>query len=130
MDFGKEYIESRRPPLNVDLATSWTSEARDHCRRRVLMWFESHYWEYLESKYLNNGERSIDVAKKDLKLVLLEAMSGDKFAKDRQKPNYQEWIENQVTNTIYNSMVAYVQVYGVRREPVTGLGLGSRSFCI
>ena len=65
-----------------------TSEARDHYRQIVLMWFESHHWEYLESKYLNNGERGIDVAKKDLKLLLLEAMSGDKFAKDGQKPNY------------------------------------------
>ena len=26
------------------------NEARDHCRRTVLMWFESHRWEYLESK--------------------------------------------------------------------------------
>ena len=37
-----------------------TNEARDHCRRTVLMWFESHHWEYLESKDLNNGERGID----------------------------------------------------------------------
>ena len=89
-----------------------TSEACDHCRWRVLMWFESHRWEYLESKYLNNSERGIDGAKEDLKLVLLEAMSGDEFAKDRWKPNYQEWIENQVMKAIYNSTVAYVQVYG------------------
>ena len=65
-----------------------TNEAHDHCRRTMLMWFESHRWEYLESKYLNNGERSIDVAKEDLKLLLLEAMGGDNFIKDQRKPNY------------------------------------------
>ena len=27
-----------------------TNEARDHCKRMVLYWFESHRWEYLESK--------------------------------------------------------------------------------
>ena len=46
------------------------------------MWFENHCWEYLESKYLNNGERGINVAKEESKLVLLEAMNGDKFTKD------------------------------------------------
>ena len=52
------------------------------------MWFENHRSKYLESKYLNNGERSIDVAKEDLKLLLLEAMGGDEFIEDRRKPNY------------------------------------------
>ena len=79
-----------------------TSEAHDHCKRTVLMWFENHRWEYFESKYLNNGERGIDVAKEDLKLLLLEAMGGDEFVEDRWKPNYQDWIENQVTEAIYN----------------------------
>ena len=65
-----------------------TNEARDHCRRTVLMWFESHRWEYLESKYLNNGERGIDTVKEDLKLLLLAAMDGDEFLEDRWKPNY------------------------------------------
>ena len=64
-----------------------TNEARDHCRRTVLMWFENHRWEYLESKYLNNGERDIDQVKEDLKLLLLAAMDGDEFLEDRQKPN-------------------------------------------
>ena len=59
-----------------------TSEARDHCRWTMLMWFENHRWEYLESKYLNNCERGIDVAKEDLKLLLLDAMGGDEFAED------------------------------------------------
>ena len=88
----------------------------------MLLWFENHRWEYLESKYLNNGERSIDVAKEDLKLLLLEAMGGDKFAKDQQKPNYQDWIENQVTEAIYNSMVAYVQIYGTGAGSSDGSG--------
>ena len=65
-----------------------TNEARDHCRRTVLMWFESHRWEYLESKYLNNGERGIDQVKEDLKLLLLAAMNEDEFLEDRRKPNY------------------------------------------
>ena len=47
------------------------------------MRFENHRWEYLESKYLKNGEKSIDVAKEDLKLLLLETMGGDKFVEDR-----------------------------------------------
>ena len=65
-----------------------TNEARDHCRQTVLYWFESHYWEYLESKYLNNGERGIDAVKEDLKLLLLAAMDGDEFLEDRRKPTY------------------------------------------
>ena len=99
-----------------------TNEARDHCRRTVLMWFENHCWEYLKSKYLNNGERGIDVANEDLKLVLLEAMGGDEFAEDRQKPNYQDWIENQVTEAIYKSMVAYVQIFGTGAGSTDGSG--------
>ena len=90
----------------------WTSEACDHCTQTVLMWFENHCWEYLESKYLN-GERGIDVAMEDLKLLLLEAMDGDKFPEDRRKPNYQDRIENQVKEAIYNSTVAYMQIYGM-----------------
>ena len=65
-----------------------TNEAHDHCRRTVLYWFESHRWEYLESKYLNNDERGVDAAKEDLKLLLLAAMDGDEFVEDRWKPNY------------------------------------------
>ena len=65
-----------------------TNEAHDHYSRTVLMWFESHRWEYLESKYLNNGERGIDAAKEDLKLLLFAAMDGGKFVEDRWKPNY------------------------------------------
>ena len=78
----------------------------------VLYWFESHHWEYLESKYLNIGERGIDAVKKDLKLLLLAAMDGDEFLEDRRKPNYQDWIENQVKEAIFNSMVAYVAIFG------------------
>ena len=89
-----------------------TNKARDHCRRTVLIWFESHRWEYLESKYLNNGERGIHQVKEDLKLLLLAAMDGDEFLEDRRKPNYQDWIENQVMEAIFNSMVAYVAIFG------------------
>ena len=52
-----------------------------------------------------------------MKLLLLEAMGGDKFVEDQRKPNYQDWIENQITETIYNSMVAYVAI--------SGMGVGS-----
>ena len=99
-----------------------TSEARDHCTRTVLMWFENHHWEYLESKYLNNGERDIDVAKEDSKLLLLEAMDEDEFAEDGRKPNYQDRIKNQVTEAIYNSTVAYMQIYGTRAGRSDGSG--------
>ena len=86
------------------------------------MWFENHRWEYLESKYLNNDERGIDVVKEDLKLLLLEAMGGNEFAEDRRKPNYQDWIENQVTEAIYNSTMAYMQVYGTGARSSDGIG--------
>ena len=73
---------------------------------------------------MNNGKRSIDVAKEDLKLVLLEAMNEDEFAEDRRKPNYQDWIENQVTDAIYNSTMAYVQVCGAGAGSSDGTGIG------
>ena len=66
----------------------------------------------MESKYLNNSERGIDQVKEDLKLLLLAAMDGDEFLEDRRKPNYQDWIENQVSEAIFNSMVAYVAIFG------------------
>ena len=88
------------------------------------MWFENHRWEHLESKYLNNGERGIDVVKEELKLILLQAMNGDEFVEDRRKPNYQDWIENQVTEAIYNSTVAYVQVYGAGVGSSNGTRIG------
>ena len=88
------------------------------------MWFENHRWEHLESKYLNNSKRGIDVVKEELNLVLLEAMNGDKFAKERQKSNYKDWIENQVKEAIYNSTVAYVQVYGAAVGSSDGTGIG------
>ena len=99
-----------------------TNEAHDHCRRTVLYWIESHRWEYLESKYLNNGERGIDVVKEDLKLLLLVAMDGDEFAEDRRKPNYKDWIESQVTEAIYNSMVAYMAIFGPGVGSTNGSG--------
>ena len=102
-----------------------TNEACDHCRRTVLYWYESHCWEYLESKYLNNGERGIDAVKEDLKLLLLAAMNGDEFLEDRRKPNYQDRIENQVREAIFNSMVAYVAIFGPGWAAV--MGAGSRS---
>ena len=71
---------------------------------------------------MNNGERGIDVAKEDLKHLLLEVMGGNEFAEDRRKPNYQDWIENQVTEAIYNSTVAYVQVYGTGAGSSDGIG--------
>ena len=84
--------------------------------------FESHRWEYLESKYLNNGERGIDQVKEDLKLLLLAAMDGDEFLEDRRKPNYQDWIENQVTEAIFNSMVANVAIFGPEVGSTDGSG--------
>ena len=63
--------------------------------------------------------------KEDLKLLLLAAMDGDEFVEDRRKPNYQDWIENQVTEAIYNSMVAYVAIFGPGWAAL--MGAGSRS---
>ena len=71
---------------------------------------------------MNNGERGIDVANEDLKLLLLEAMDGDEFVEDRWKPNYQDWIENQVTEAIYNSTMAYMQIYGMGARSSDGSG--------
>ena len=88
----------------------------------MLYWFKSHRWEYLESKFLNNDERGIDAVKEDLKLLLLAAIDGDEFLKDRRKPNYQDWIENQVREAIFNSMVAYVAIFGPGWAAVMGAG--------
>ena len=106
------FVSKKRRQVAKPKDEQRTNEAHDHCRRMVLYWFESHRWEYLESKYLNNSERGIDQMKEDLKLLLLAAMDGDEFLEDRRKPNYQDWIENQVTEAIFNSMVAYVAIFG------------------
>ena len=100
------------------------TEAHDHYRWWVLMWFENHCWEHLESKYLNNSQKNMDIVKEELKLVLLEAMNGVKFAEDRRKSNYKDWIENQVREAIYNSIVAYMQVYGVGAGSSDGTKIG------
>ena len=71
---------------------------------------------------MNNGERGIDATKEDLKLLLLAAMDGDEFVEDRRKPNYQDWIESQVTEAIYNSMVANVAIFGPRVGSSDGSG--------
>ena len=60
--------------------------------------------------------------KEDLKLLLLAAMDGDKFVEDLRKPNYQDWIENQITEAIYNLMVAYVAIFGPRVGSSDGSG--------
>ena len=73
---------------------------------------------------LEQQRRGIDVAKDKLKLVLLEAMNGDEFTEDRRKPNYQDWIKNQVTEAIYNSTVTYMQVYGAEAGSRDGSGNG------
>ena len=40
----------------------------------------------------------------------------------QRKPNYQDWIENEVTEAIYNSMVAYLAIFGPRVGSSDGRG--------
>ena len=43
-----------------------SSEARMHCRRLVLAWFENHSMIHLEKRFLNDGERGLDEVRREL----------------------------------------------------------------
>jgi hypothetical protein len=66
----------------------------------------------LERQFLSNGQNGFDLVKKTLINLLLEGMRGDEFEDDKNKPHYSKWIENQVQEAIFNSIVPYTQIYG------------------
>ena len=43
-----------------------SNEARMHYRRLVLAWFENHSMIHLEKRFLNDGERGLDEARREL----------------------------------------------------------------
>ena len=88
------------------------SEAQMHCRRLVLAWFENHNMIHLEKRFLNDGERGLDEARRELQNLIFFGMVGDEWDEDRQKFGFEAWIDNQVNEAIFNATVAYYQVYG------------------
>ena len=83
-----------------------------HCRRLVLAWFENHSMIHLEKRFLNNGEKGLDEARRELQNLIVLGMVGDEWNEDRQKFGFEGWIDSQVNEAIYNATVAYYQVYG------------------
>ena len=63
-------------------------EARNHCRRLILSWFDKHNMVHLEKQYLNDGLKGLELVKGKLKLLLLDGMAGDEFLEDRRKFHY------------------------------------------
>ena len=54
-----------------------SSEARMHCRRLVLAWFENHSMIHLEKRFLNDGERGLDEARRELQNLIFLGLVGD-----------------------------------------------------
>ena len=83
-----------------------------HCRRLVLAWFEKHSMIHLEKRFLNNGERGLDEARRELQNLFFLGMFGDEWDEDRRKFGFDYWIDSQVNEAIFNAIVAYTQIYG------------------
>ena len=62
-----------------------SSEARMHCRRLVPAWFENHSMIHLEKRFLNDGKRSLDEAKRKLQNLIFLGMVGDEWDEDKRK---------------------------------------------
>ena len=60
-----------------------SSDARMHCRRLVLRWFENHSMIYLKKQFLSDGERGLDLATNELKNVIFLGMIGDAWDEDK-----------------------------------------------
>ena len=83
-----------------------------HCRRLVLAWFENHSMIHLEKQFLNNGEKGLDEAIRELQNRIFLGMVGDEWDEDRRKFGFEGWIDNQVNEAIFNATLAYYQIYG------------------
>ena len=97
-----------KPSKDVQIS----SEARMHSRRLVLAWFEKHSMIHLEKQFLNDGERGLDVAKRELQNLIFLGLARDEWDAHRQKFGYKNWIDSQVSEAIFNATMAYTQIYG------------------
>ena len=68
-------------------------EARNHCRQLIVSWFDKNSMVHLEKQYLSDGQKGLELVKGELKLLLLDGMSGDEFLEDRRKFHYGRWID-------------------------------------
>ena len=78
-----------------------------HCRRLVLAWFENHSMIHLEKQFLNDGERGLDEARRELQNLIFLGMVRDEWDEDRRKFVFEAWIDSQVNEAIFNATVAY-----------------------
>ena len=69
--------------------------------------FEKHSMIHLEKRFLNDGQRGLDVAKSKLQNVIFFGLIGDEWDEDRRKFGSETWIDNQVNEAIFNATVAY-----------------------
>ena len=83
-----------------------------HYRRLVLAWFKNHSMIHLEKRFLNDGQRGLDEARRELQNLIFLGMVGDEWDEDRQKFGFEAWIDSQVNEAIYNAIVPNYQVYG------------------
>ena len=83
-----------------------------HCRRLVLAWFKNHSMIHLEKQFLNDGERGLDEARRELQNLSFLGLVGDEWDEDRRKFGFEAWMDSQVNEAIYNATVRYYQVYG------------------
>ena len=67
---------------------------------------------HLEKRFLNDGERGLDEARRELQNLIFLGLVGDEWDEDRRKFGFEAWIDSQVNEAIYNATVPYYQVYG------------------
>ncbi|KAL8931222.1 MAG: hypothetical protein Q9211_007132, partial [Gyalolechia sp. 1 TL-2023] len=91
-------------------------EVKAASRALILPWFEKHDMVYLKRQYLNQGEHGLQRAKADMRIILLEGLSGDEFQDDRNKfgrGSWSTWIDEKVTEAIHNCTLTYDATYGL-----------------
>jgi Protein kinase domain len=92
-----------------------SDEVKAASRALLLAWFEKHDMVYLERQYLNRGEPGLQQARQDLTIILMEGLGGPEFDEDRAKfgkTSWSDWIDQQITEIIHNSTLAYSATYG------------------
>ena len=75
---------------------------------------------HLEKQYFNDGQKGLELVRGELKLLLLDGMSGDEFLEDRRKFHYSRWIDEQVQEAIFNPTMAYIGIYGAGSNTSAG----------
>ena len=82
-----------------------------------MRWFENHSMIYLENKFINNGERGLDLAKNELQNLIFFGMTKDEWDGSF---GWKNWIDNQVNEAIFNATLPYIQIYGEGLSNSTG----------